>query len=1717
MVPPTCSNQMLYLSAAFVGLSSPRGMDLPVMQVSTVTLVRLGVYRAKGDDRSHDNLASCIRFRSTLLHAAGHSAKSAPCGPHLGYCVYLARTFPEGGKHVGSHLVVPRPNQQREPPDNCLPYPCLHQRGPPAPMPSPPGCPMQIDPLHGPDSEACSSARSDLCGVFSSSATSFAFRDFIAFSVLSICEPLRRELSAENESARSQHNLLSPVPLRPSDPPPGKLSAGISPRQACKSYEPLLASPHPCHSPQSHPGPNLPGVLRTLRRTAFAGFFARPNIVFGKGPRVIFHFARWAFKVIVVPPLPPLAATRVGEASHPGPQGDIRSYFPTATQAEHVHCQASDQDSHVSPIDVPSEDCITMAVINPTSVHNKSHLIAGLRANLIFASETSAVARVQHLTAVKLRGLGLSSVWGDPVPAHTSSKTGLDTLRGFAAGVAIFGNLPLSQPTTAIPSEVSQTLRIVEAMTRFGHMQVRLVCVYGFPASYRDARERNQELFTHVLARVSQSRLPTVIAGDLNCRVQLLPIWENLRHLGYQEVFEMYEHRMRQALPATCKGSSRHDTFLLPPCVQQMFRGAKVLVDDKIFDAHEPLVVTLAPAAVDPPLTWRQPRSWAAFNPNMDAVLHYYAELRRPLQALLETAATPEDASAAFQLWSSTVEDSVHHALREEHQRDPIANPVAGLPRAARGRCSNLVRKPRQSVAVAKKGRHGDYDPSVEAASIKARQQVRQVRRIQSLMRRRQWLEGQSAPTPDSLASQLHNEWRAILSSKAFGPRFDYWLIQNACFPWVWRANPPADWLNEVYQYAKFQCEASLRHEANLRQKRFAYLVQWDIGHGSSRQGFQSLRPKSRPTISSLPTKEVRQATLWQTESPSVGLYETHHLEFLRAPAPILVQGETAMLTAILPGNDDEDVPNLVRISFSTATLPARCEFCQHSQAMTSLELQREFYEFWARIWWRDTKMAEKSLACWPDFQQMLPPAPEQTKLELDLQLDDVKVWEAAVRKLSPHKATGYDGWSNAELRQLQGVILQDLASLFKMCSRTGFPAHLAQARVSTLAKKDDPASMADGRPITVFACTYRLWASLVAKQILSSWSTWLPEAVAGCVPHRSVQDISYFLQAEIEAALCSGEPKGGFSLDIIKAFNNVPRAPVIALLQHLGVPQSVACLWQDFLGKAQRCAEFLGGLGSPFGATTGVPEGDPMSVVAMVSLCWLASQVAVPAHSDLRTYVDNFSWLSSNVEGLAACLSKAQSFCHALRLPIDWTKSYSWGTTHGIRRWLDVSAPTLLPQGIKLKRVEQAKDLGTCFRFSKSCSLSKGEPRLQEGLRRLDELAKQPRPPSNKAYLIQAGIWPQCFYAQEGRALSEKQVATFRSKAAKALSAAGHSQSAFLTLACSYRTVQDPEVFLLVQSVMALRRAFQVQPRTAAKVLARVWEAHSQAAKVLGPATALACLLRRNGWEVSPTGRCSGPGCVEFCLHSCSRKQVTDSVLVAWSFELHRQVNHRNGLASLGAIDCRATQWAVKSLPPAFHSVALNCISGGHMSGAARSLWDPLVDETCKYCGAKDTKWHRCFDCPIFQEVRHTFRPMLAWVQERAPHWVHAAVAVEHPDMHVLRMLFHNRTFVKAPDPLCEPYKNQWTFFTDGSCNVPRCPEARHAACCRNRCSSAGPGYWPLRILLPARCRATCVPYGGSRPLPGSAKYRKGRGVRPFAGSRHCKEVPCSCLRGVV
>ena len=136
-----------------------------------------------------------------------------------------------------------------------------------------------------------------------------------------------------------------------------------------------------------------------------------------------------------------------------------------------------------------------------------------------------------------------------------------------------------------------------------------------------------------------------------------------------------------------------------------------------------------------------------------------------------------------------------------------------------------------------------------------------------------------------------------------------------------------------------------------------------------------------------------------------------------------------------------------------------------------------------------------------------------------------------------------------------------------------------------------------------------------------------------------------------------------GLCLDLRKAFNLLPRAPLGCTLRALGLPPTVCNFWLASLQGLHRHFSVHASLGPGLPSSTGAPEGDPMSVLGMLSICWifvkLLEGLVCPT-----AYMDNWSWSTDFPDCHGPALLVLQDLTDSLRVQIDWSKTYSWGTT---------------------------------------------------------------------------------------------------------------------------------------------------------------------------------------------------------------------------------------------------------------------------------------------------------------------------------------------------------------------------------------------------------------------------------------------------------------------
>ena len=915
---------------------------------------------------------------------------------------------------------------------------------------------------------------------------------------------------------------------------------------------------------------------------------------------------------------------------------------------------------------------------------------------------------------------------------------------------------------------------------------------------------------------------------------------------------------------------------------------------------------------------------------------------------------------------------------------------------------------------------------------------VKQVRRVQTLLSGLKKLRSGSTAAPTALRAQLDREWSAVQRAKGYPPSFPEWVLRVAHFCTFSPELPEWDWLHDLCQYLRYDADCLVRQQAKLRRKTFLYRVGLDGTGGSSKEGFRAMRAPEHPPFTEVPCEvELQVQRAGQCSSQEAVYYLPPHAA-VQCPGAALLNG--------LPCE-------VVRVDQSAATirgasLPEEGRLAQSFVACTATELHGAFSSFWGRLWQRDEGAACRDETAWPDFLALLErkgvPA-----AQIQIRSFAPDLWRTAIQRMPRQKATGICGWAPTDLKLLSTAAIEVLCHIFHQAITCGLPAHLLRARICVLAKVAVPDSIRQSRPITIFSTLYRIWSSVLTRQVLQQWQPQFPRTVAGSMPHSACRDVSYNQQHQIELALVFKRRRIGVSIDLVKCFNQLPWQPSAHMLRCLGVPSPEVDFWLNCLTKVRRHPCFMGDIGPGLACFNGAPEGDPFSVVVMAAVCRFAHHLQT-GPGQLDTYVDNWAWASADHGPMAQNLEVSFDFLHSLQLPVDWKKSYCWAVSRADRLWWRSAGQDLFPTTTPVPCVSAATDLGVVYCFDRRAHALARDARLESNLHKLDRLHEQPRPVTEKASMVQRGVWPSALYGSESHCHCTTFFQKLRGRASLAIVGRSKIASPFLALGALTAEVQDPQAYCVRQQLLALRRAFQVMPDIALSILALATEP-TASNRSCGPATALRMSLPRLGLSLSVTGCLKGPDNSRLFLDRCRPKELHRMVHRAWAFHVVGHVRHRNGLGQLDPPMPEETGRLLRKLTLPEQRVIARHVVGGFSSAAAKSKWDDECGAECLMCGAKQTKRHKVLECPALQSVRAPVQAFLDYVVDNWPHWIHGPFAVCPPDTEVHRLVFHTRQLLPPlplPAELGLPGPRGFLrMFTDGSCAHPTLPLASRAS----------------------------------------------------------------------
>jgi ribonuclease HI len=1183
-------------------------------------------------------------------------------------------------------------------------------------------------------------------------------------------------------------------------------------------------------------------------------------------------------------------------------------------------------------------------------------------------------------------------------------------------------------------------------------MTVRLVCVYGVQHCSPNAAAKNRSLWMLLLELLATSNIPTLVGGDFNLRPQSTDVWSELQSLGFAEVFEHHQSAYGEMLPPTCDQSTRNDTLLFSKHFANLFRKAYV-DQNHLFPRHDPLLVSF-----ELPTCSFVHRALAMPEPLCDTALNselFGQEQKRCSENFQDNqnCQVANDLTCDLDMHKciSTTLKHVGRAYESAYDKTiSILNLQMGdppIPERVVTAVPRLHKRVPQKSALKMSpcpARNGSYEPPCEVFWVRNLQLVKQVRRIEALVCRMK-KHGNLVDGP--IATQNLREWIAICRAKGFKPSFQKWAFRhNLVHSWFTHGCPTLEWLQALLQALRICADWSSRREQRVRSSQFQHFVDLDLLHFGGSLANATIKPPRCDSPHCFEIKIKFDAKLSRNtgkRKPSLCL---ENLDMLRLHEPLLVFGTPCNIVR-------KHSNGCVEVDSLPPLLSSHFQAWQSQISSDPDEVAKAFFEFWAPFWLRDKDDELVDPKSWSEFLTLLEKIPALHTPDISGN-QTLAEWRFAIKSTKHETARGVCGLSQPELAAMDDTLLQYIVSSFNAAKNHGLPAWLMLAKVFLVPKTAEARTFDQMRPITVFALVFRIWTKVAARRLLLQWKLTLPKNVVGALPGRSCTNLTLDTGLKIERFLRLGTDAGGFNLDISKCFNRFGRMPIALFLRKNGFDQQSCDMWISSIGRMTRSACILGSVSEPVQATTGLAEGDPLSVCGMILVGYGWHFLVSETGAVTAVFADDWSWMATEVSVHIAAMKVTQQYLLSLKLVSDPAKCWCWGTTKKARlAWAKINEAVVgSPRHFAVSIAE--RELGVFMHFSKVTHLGCQRDRIDAALAKLQRLSRLNVGIKDKAKLIQSSIWPTAFFGVESVYIGQKHFNALRSAATQVLTIKTRATSTWLCLSVSHAHVEDPFFFAVLKVLRAWKRLMSCDLDNVACLQHVLAQASTDPHKAYGPAASLRCYLDVLGWSVDGDGAIVDHFNQAFHLPFVSRQWLQTRLWSAWDCVVSQTICKRSGMEDWPEVDLQCTRRVPLPTEQRDAAVLLIQRSLGTLFATQRDHWrnEDYPEETvCPLCGGPDDRAHFPMLCDALSQLREEHAVVLEHVKDKFPHMCFLPVIYKHPKVQLLQSILKTWE-LPPPSNLAEFGRDERStsvpcFYTDGSCPFPKLPGGSLAA----------------------------------------------------------------------
>ena len=1220
-------------------------------------------------------------------------------------------------------------------------------------------------------------------------------------------------------------------------------------------------------------------------------------------------------------PSAPLAQMdfRIGEADNPGPQACLE---PSAIS-----------DTH---------DLLHIGTTNPSGLRRKETEAIALGPGIWTFSETQLSSQTAPTTIRQLKWHARQQ--RREIHVHTGAPVAVRSNSSWAgswSGVLTLSDCASQRVQFPMPAQCWESGRILCTRHVANGLSLLVTAVYGFPRgpTYPAAYELSDQLLDSVTTEiVIGGRGPRFVCGDFNATpgasatLKTFEIWERF---GWRSVQNFAAECLGWTKVPTCKGRTERDLIYASPEALSLLQGLRVTEN---FADHSTLAAIIAvPRRLHQLQRWPRPQPipW-------EDVSSTWAP---PGPVLPETT----DSTAIYAgLW---------HQLERSLTGHVSSQPANSLTQAQRGRAKRLTPASASfQQSFARPSREGEVRLQSDLTGTSVRLWFRQLRRLQSM--RHALHAGNMSDQAQLYRAEL---WTSICRAKGFRDGWQIWWDYHRAHGrhlanFSWPSSVPDARVIDLLFDAFQDC--------------FAHFEAWHI-----KQRSKCLRSKHDHTMKSLfrdlkpPAKE--QATLLTLDTQHVVQAGANGLELQPPPPTAGIQ----LWSISSPHSDFQSSSSLPCQERPMLTAPGQVASC--TQVLSGPhEVHDAILAHWIKHWNQRVQPTEEEWSRMTGFlRHHLRP------MDFRLRPFDETTWHHTLKKYKAHAARGADGISHHDFRRLPPEYTRHIVLLLQQieAGQAQWPMQVLQGLCIALAKVADARTPSQHRPICIFSLLYRTWSAARSRQLCRSLANLLPPDLLGFAPGKEAGQYWMSLQAAIELAMQSSTDLCGIGTDLRRAFNMMSRPLLQELTTTLRVPLEISRPWMAFLAHSTRrfqCGEFVS---APTHTTVGVPEGDALSVFAMLQLdyayhCYMQHfQPSVRAHS----YVDNLSLLESSAGALIQSWATMETFFSLAGMEVDPGKTYAWALCGSTRKSLKA-----LGFMTKLSATELGGALHMSHRHTETHVTSKADA-LQAKWQRLK---RSLAPHRQKQAALPIAFWASALHGTAATEVSQRTLSSLRTSAIKSLGWAKAGANSTLRLTLAVDMLCDPGYYLLRTTVHTFRRLAAKDP-----LLWTQWHIYMSrydGAVTNGPFSALLQRLTAIQWQVRPPFLVDHDGEQLDLLHTDPR--LLDILLTeAWLQAISHTAMARPSMSDAQGLDAALIQFDFNRRTALDSSLISSLQCGAFFDAHHQAKFDKTKEGLCRFCGSKDTHghWPRCHGYKPFRPQPDWPESFSQWPQSLTHH----------------------------------------------------------------------------------------------------------------------------------